>query len=572
MHTEPIKNCIGISINKPTKICAKYPVKSDLMVPGIVRPKQEIIQIWTGGAGIRGGESYLDLLLEEHGIDRDGNLMEGTDNYQTVKIGTYFDEIDTLNPNPVFKPRIMGADFDKGQIDHMLSGKNSKLFDIMNTYKGKGGPTGNIWAKGMYTQGADEVESSLDIIRNVIEKTDCLQGFEFHHSIGGGTGGGFGCLLMSKLREEYPRICMSGFTFLPRVLDQEDSSYSVYNSVLSIHQLVENTDFITWMDNQALYNLCLHRLKIQTPTFHDMNILSAEGMGMVTALYRFPTIANSWLLKHMINYIPFPRLHFFMLSMAPISAPGTIISQSEIVNGLFTKEYMLADASHQGSMFLTGSIIYRGENLSHDLIPSTYTSAEASGIRFNEWMPKAVDINIFDIPCTKGRPMSGCFLASSGGSVLLYNKLGDRFTDMFRRKAYLQRYLDEGMDEMEFTEAESNMNDLVSEYQQYQDATCEEEGEFDDEEEYDEDEVGDGDDDDDEELREEEEKEVEEHVLTNVVDEPKEVKIEEEKKETIDKQEVSTEPATDEGITVELKGDFMIVTKNQRVYSHRRRY
>jgi tubulin beta len=30
------------------------------------------------------------------------------------------------------------------------------------------------------------------------------------------------------------------------------------------------------------------------------------------------------------------------------------------------------------------------------------------------------------------------------------------------------------MDEMEFTEAESNMNDLVAEYQQYQDATAEE--------------------------------------------------------------------------------------------------
>jgi tubulin beta len=27
------------------------------------------------------------------------------------------------------------------------------------------------------------------------------------------------------------------------------------------------------------------------------------------------------------------------------------------------------------------------------------------------------------------------------------------------------------MDELEFTEAESNMNDLISEYQQYQDAT-----------------------------------------------------------------------------------------------------
>jgi tubulin beta len=40
------------------------------------------------------------------------------------------------------------------------------------------------------------------------------------------------------------------------------------------------------------------------------------------------------------------------------------------------------------------------------------------------------------------------------------------------------RYTGEGMDEMEFTEAESNMNDLVSEYQQYQEATAEDEGEF----------------------------------------------------------------------------------------------
>ena len=56
-----------------------------------------------------------------------------------------------------------------------------------------------------------------------------------------------------------------------------------------------------------------------------------------------------------------------------------------------------------------------------------------------------------------------------------------KFTVMFRRKAFLHWYTGEGMDEMEFTEAESNMNDLVSEYQQYQDATADEEGEFDDE-------------------------------------------------------------------------------------------
>lgn len=60
--------------------------------------------------------------------------------------------------------------------------------------------------------------------------------------------------------------------------------------------------------------------------------------------------------------------------------------------------------------------------------------------------------------------------------------VAEQFTVMFRRKAFLHWYTGEGMDEMEFTEAESNMNDLVSEYQQYQDATVEEEGEFDDDE------------------------------------------------------------------------------------------
>lgn len=47
---------------------------------------------------------------------------------------------------------------------------------------------------------------------------------------------------------------------------------------------------------------------------------------------------------------------------------------------------------------------------------------------------------------------------------------------MFRRKAFLHWYTGEGMDETEFTECESNMNDLVSEYESYQLATTEEEG------------------------------------------------------------------------------------------------
>ena len=44
-----------------------------------------------------------------------------------------------------------------------------------------------------------------------------------------------------------------------------------------------------------------------------------------------------------------------------------------------------------------------------------------------------------------------------------------------RRKSFLHWYTGEGRNEMEFTEAESNMNDLVLEYEQYKNATVYEE-------------------------------------------------------------------------------------------------
>jgi tubulin beta len=56
-------------------------------------------------------------------------------------------------------------------------------------------------------------------------------------------------------------------------------------------------------------------------------------------------------------------------------------------------------------------------------------------------------------------------------------RVGEQFTHMLRRKDFLQGYTGEGMDEMVFTATESGANDLVSENQQCQGATAEDEEE-----------------------------------------------------------------------------------------------
>ena len=63
----------------------------------------------------------------------------------------------------------------------------------------------------------------------------------------------------------------------------------------------------------------------------------------------------------------------------------------------------------------------------------------------------------------------------SSGFGVRSERVSEQFEVMFRRRAYLYWFTSEGMDEMEFTEASSNLADLITEYQQYQEATVDDE-------------------------------------------------------------------------------------------------
>lgn len=77
-------------------------------------------------------------------------------------------------------------------------------------------------------------------------------------------------------------------------------------------------------------------------------------------------------------------------------------------------------------------------------------------------MPNSVKTTTCRVPST-GLPASATFIGNGTNFVGTATRIGEQFTKLFRRKAFLHRYMSEGMDEMEFTEAESNLNDLISE-------------------------------------------------------------------------------------------------------------
>ena len=113
-----------------------------------------------------------------------------------------------------YVPRAVLVDLEPGTMDSVRSGPFGQIFRPDNFVFGQSG-AGNNWAKGHYTEGAELVDSVLDVVRKEAESCDCLQGFQLTHSLGGGTGSGMGTLLISKIREEYPDRIMNTFSVVP---------------------------------------------------------------------------------------------------------------------------------------------------------------------------------------------------------------------------------------------------------------------------------------------------------------------------------------------------------------------
>lgn len=89
---------------------------------------------------------------------------------------------------------------------------------------------------------------------------------------------------------------------------------------------------------------------------------------------------------------------------------------------------------------------------------------------FVDWIPNNIQTSLCAVP-PPDLKMSSTFIGNSTCIQEVFKRIGNQFSAMFRVKAFLHWYTGEGMDEMEFTEAESNMHDLIAEYQQYQDAS-----------------------------------------------------------------------------------------------------
>ena len=118
----------------------------------------------------------------------------------------------------------------------------------------------------------------MDILRRETEKCEAPQGFQITHALSGGAGGGFGSLLMLKLKDNFPDLLRACFSVYPSFNRSDVGPAEPYNAALSLHHLIENADINVVFGNDKLYQISHAILKQKEPKFADLNWILSMGL------------------------------------------------------------------------------------------------------------------------------------------------------------------------------------------------------------------------------------------------------------------------------------------------------
>jgi len=434
---------------------------------------REILHIQVGQCGNQIGNRFWQTVIAEHALDGSGFYTGENAAVDLDKVGVYM-----RSAGDRYVPRACLVDLEPGTVDVIKASPVGTLFKPDNFVFGASG-AGNNWAKGHYTEGAELIEEALDVVRKEVENCDCPQGFQICHSLGGGTGSGMGTLVLLKLRDAYPDRILATFSVYPSP-KVSDTVVEPYNAVLSTHQLLENADETFIIDNEALYNISHNVLKQNAPTYADLNYLISCVMAGVTASLRFPGKLNGDLRKLGVNLVPFPRLHFFLIAQAPLQSKDNkayqLVNVQELTNQSFSPRNFFSNVKPDDGKYMTASLIFRGAMSTQEVDENAEKRQSANSDDFVEWIPNNMKTSVVTVP-PKDATQSCTFIANTTALKGIFQRLATQFGAMYKRKAFLHWYKGEGMDEMEFQEADKNVRDLITEYQDKQDAVVGDEDE-----------------------------------------------------------------------------------------------
>ena len=259
-----------------------------------------------------------------------------------------------------------------------------------------------------------------------------------------------------------------------------------YNTVLSTHSTIEHSDCTFLVDNEAIYSICQRNLDIPRPDHGHLNRMIAQVISSVTSSLRFDGALNVDLAEFQTNLVPYPRIHYPLISYAPVVSSKRAGHESFQTQDLTlqcfepSNQMVVCDPRH--GKYMAVALLYRGDVVPRDASAAAATLKTKQSFNLVEWCPTGFKIGInYQPPMT----VPGSELAKVDRSVSMLSnttaiaeawaRLDHKFDLMYSKRAFVHWYVGEGMEEGEFSEAREDLAALEKDYEEVAADTIDEE-------------------------------------------------------------------------------------------------
>ncbi|CAD8144894.1 unnamed protein product [Paramecium pentaurelia] len=433
---------------------------------------REIISFHFGQSGVQLAHPLWELYSLEHGINLDGsvpNTSESSDKDTNRNI--LFSE----TQNDCYVPLAYLADDDCQGIDQIRNGQLKQLFSTKFLQEFQE-DSGSLWISSYKSAQASEIFKNQ--IRQLLDKCDSLQGIMIYHSVSGGFGGSYASYLLQEYEDDFSKVIKSTVSLLSSDESSTSTIVEPYNSVFTINQLKQFSNFNIFVDNSALSKVCEHQLDMDQANFDILNRMIAQMIASITSTQRLNAEMLIDLQDINQNLVLLPELQFLHTSYAPFiqkDKQNTFgVNLTQISQALFSEVGSFIKCPPKPSQYFGANLFYRGD-CPYSEIQTTINELKSSkSINFADWVP----LNYQVAMCSKSTIQfqntelgkvnkTACLVANSTRILNPLKNIHSRFKSLYQKKCFLHWFLKNSiMDESQFVNGLEFFSSLILNYEQ----------------------------------------------------------------------------------------------------------